>query len=179
MAGSWFQDLEQKLDEQLEAFLRSNPDQRQRLEQQERQERSQWLHRRQKQLTASAGQQRQELMELAEEISRWRERVERARAAGAEDLAERAADHLMRLMAQGREHWQALASLGEEITRLGTELSELEAETRDHPPGQTVGSRSGSTGSSEAGTDRADSLKDAWERFESEQELERLRRRAR
>ena len=109
MAGSWFQDLEQKLDEQLEAFLRSNPDQRQRLEQQERQERSQWLHRRQKQLTASAGQQRQELMELAEEISRWRERVERARGAGAEDLAERAAGHLMRLMAQGREHWQALA----------------------------------------------------------------------
>lgn len=164
MASSWLQDLEQKLDEQLEAFLRSNPEQRQRLEQQERHERVQWLRKRHRQLQETAQTRRSELLHLAEEIARWRERVDRAQRAGASDLADRAANHLMSLMAQGREHWQSLTALGDELSRLEQDVSELAAP----PEAQQV--RDGSQKGQE------ESLDDAWRRFEADQDLEALRR---
>jgi len=163
MASSWFQDLDQKLDEQLEAFLRSNPGQRQRLEQQERHERAQWLCKRHRQLQATAQKRRSELLHLAEEIARWRERMDRAERASASDLADRATDHLMSLIAQGREHWQSLAALGDEISRLEEDISELAA------PAETQQVRDGSQKGRE-------SLDDAWRRFEADQDLEALRR---
>ena len=57
--GSWFDDLEARLNQQLEAFLQANPAQQTRLEQQEAQERQEQLGRTRLQLQQQAQQQTQ------------------------------------------------------------------------------------------------------------------------
>jgi len=51
--------------------------------------------------------------------------VQRARDAGAEDLAGRAERHLGQLMGQGRDRWQALAELGRSFQAVEAELEQL------------------------------------------------------
>ena len=97
---SWWDELEQKLEQQLEAFLKSHPKQSERL--------------RQEQLNEAA-QLRRQLLELAAEIKQWQERTQKAQAAGAHDLAQRALQHLEQLMQQGRELWQQLEAIGQDL----------------------------------------------------------------
>jgi hercynine metabolism protein len=156
-AADWFSELEQQLEAQLNAFLQANPAQEQLLHQQEQQERRQRLKRRQLELQASAEQVRSELLALVQDIAQWQERVERARAAGATELAQRADLHLGALMARGRDRWQALGELGTAFRRLEQELIDLpRAEARPA-----------------AGTE---SLDQAWAAFEADQDLDVLRR---
>ena len=153
--GTWFDDLEARLNQQLEAFLQANPAQQTRLEQQEAQERQEQLGRTRLQLQQQAQQQRQALLELAGEIRQWQQRSTKARQAGAADLASRAEAHVAQLMLQGRQRWQELAELGARFARVEAELEQL-------------GSNRTSTGRD---------LESEWAGFEAEQELERLRRR--
>ena len=88
--GTWFDDLEARLNQQLEAFLQANPAQQTRLEQQEARERQEQLGRSRLQLQQQAQQLRQSLLQLATEIRQWQARCSKARAAGASDLAARA-----------------------------------------------------------------------------------------
>jgi hercynine metabolism protein len=156
--ADWFNQLEQQLEQQLEAFLRANPAQEQLLQQQEQRERQQRLRRRRLELQTSAERTRGELLQLANEINQWQERVERARKAGAEDLAQRAEAHLAGLMARGRDRWQALGQLGTDYRQLEQELNALA-----DPPA--------------AAAAPDETLDQAWSAFEARQELEQLRRR--
>ncbi len=122
-ADDWFSRLEQQLEQQLDAFLQANPGQARQLELQEQRERLERLQRQRLELQSGAERVRQELINLAAEIAQWQERVERARNAGATELAERAEAHLAGLMARGRDRWQALADLG-------ASLQQLEADNR-------------------------------------------------
>ncbi|MBM5814055.1 MAG: hypothetical protein FJ062_04755 [Cyanobacteria bacterium M_DeepCast_100m_m1_067] len=108
-----------------------------------------------RQLQRQAEQERQALLQLADEIRRWQERVVKARAAGATALAERAEAHQQGLMEQGRQRWQQLSKLGESFAAVERDLGELES--RPRPP-------------------RASSLEQDWAAFEAEQALEALRR---
>ena len=87
-----------------------------------------------------------------------RDRVKRARTAGAHDLASRAETHLSHLMGQGRAQWQALASLGEEANQLKQDLATAQQPPKSRP-------------------ETAADLEEAWRRFEAQQELDELRRR--
>lgn len=126
MSGSWFEQLEAQLEQQLEAFLSSRPEQRQLLVEEEQRERQQRLKRRQLEVQAEAEQLRRALLELATEITQWQGRVERARAAGASALADQAEARLRQLMGLGRDRWQALSSLGDEFRRLEADLAALQ-----------------------------------------------------
>jgi hercynine metabolism protein len=139
--ADWLDQLEAKLEQTLEAFLRSNPGQRQRL---------------QEQMQADAQALRRELLQLAAEIQRWRDRVAKARAAGAPELAAQAQRHVDQLMEQGRSRWQRLEQLGQELQGAGPAAAQA-------PPTTQAPSR--------------EPLDQAWARFEIEQDLERLRRR--
>lgn len=114
---SWLEDLETRLEGQLEAFLQANPAQRSLLRDQEAMDSLEALRRQQVELQGEAERQRQRLLEQAEEIRRWQERVQRARNAGADDLAGRAATHVQNLMEQGRSQWQQLQDLGNAMRR--------------------------------------------------------------
>jgi len=191
---SWLDDLEARLESQLEDFLRSNPSQEQLLAEQERRDRLEALRSRRLQLQEQAEGSRSGLLRLAEEIRAWQERVLRARRAGAHELAARAEAHGAALMEQGRQRWQDLAELGQRLSALEWELSQLERQAagkqpsanRTAPAGEATagrsqgGSASGPTaagGGSAAGGEN--DLQDAWAAFEAQQELEELRDRLR
>ena len=144
-AADWLEQLEARLEQQLDAFLQANPAQEALLQEQERRERRQ----RQRQLLQQAEALRSTLLRLAADIRQWRDRAQRARAAGALDLAGRADQQVNQLMERGRQQWQALEQLGQQV-QSNTDV------------------RPSSTGN--------EPLDQAWARFELDQELEQLRR---
>lgn len=172
---SWLDDLEAR----LESFLRANPDQEARMAEQERRDRQETLRRQRLQLQQEAELARASLLQLASDIRCWQERVQRARAAGAADLAGRAEAHVAELMDQGRRRWQSLGELGQRFSRVEWELSQLGRQTTAaSPAGASSGPGSGESprDAASAGTGQAD-LQDAWTAFEAQQDLEALKQR--
>ena len=147
--ADWLDQLEAKLEQTLEAFLRANPAQQELLQEQEQRDRQQQSAGRRRAQRAEAKLLRQELLNLAAEIQQWRQRVERARSAGADDLANRAQRHLDQLMERGRGRWLQLEQLGRDLQQESTK-----------PAAEP-------------------SLEQAWAQFERDQELEQLRERQR
>ena len=152
--SNWLEQLERELDERLSAFLRNNPVQHQLFQDQHQQDRAQALERQRQQLQQDAEQLRGQLLTLVTEVRAWTDRMDRARRAGALDLAQRAQAHLDGLMAQGRTQWSDLANLGRRFSEVEAQLQELSRQAQSSRPG----------------------LDDDWARFEAEQELEQLRR---
>ena len=154
---SWLDQLERELDARLSAFLRSNPNQERLFRDQHLKDRADALRRQRIQLQAEADVQRQQLLDLAADVRAWRERMERAERAGADDLAARASNHLEGLMQQGRHLWSDLDDLGRRFSEVDQQLGRLSEE--DNKAGRP-----------------ADLDRD-WALFEAEQELQDLRRR--
>ena len=152
---TWLDQLEQELDQRLSAFLRSNPVQGGLFEEQHQRDRVDALQRQRQQLAEEAREQRRQLLSLAQEIKAWSDRSNRAREAGASDLAERAEQHRTELMNQGHELWNDLASLGRRFNEVDAQLLEIRQQ-------KTIRSN----------------LNQDWALFEAEQELEELRRQA-
>ena len=153
-AADWLEQLEARLEQQLEAFLRANPAQEALLQEQERLERRQ----QQREALAKAEVLRSELLHLASEIQQWRDRAQRARSAGATELADRAEQQVLQLMERGRQRWQSLEQLGRQV--------------RDTPPA----AEPKATAAPNTSAANSEPLDQAWARFETEQELEALRR---
>ena len=72
-----------------------------------------------------ADEQRRQLLDLADQVKDWRERIQRADRAGATDLADRARHHLDQLMTQGRHLWSDLENLGRRFEEVDGQLAEL------------------------------------------------------
>ena len=156
--SSWLEELEARLEQQLEGFLRTNPQQEELLRGQAARDRQRQLLAERGRLRQQAEEQRKQLLKLAEEIRQWQERIGRARTAGAGELAGRAEAHVAGLMDQGRQRWQALTDLGQRFASVEQELAEL-ASQRSSGPAPTP------------------DLEADWARFEAQQELQELKRR--
>ena len=124
MESSWWQRLVQELEQQFDRFLSDHPNQKELLDQEHWNEQQRRKHHRLLAIDQEAQDLRHRLLKLSKDISAWSKRVQRARAAGAHDLAGKAETHLSHLMGQGRAQWQALASLGEEAKQLQKDLAE-------------------------------------------------------
>ena len=157
MAPTWLDQLERNLEERLDAFLRSNPDQDRLVREQHLQDRQRDLNSRRDQMQIQAKDLRRQLLSLAEQVQAWGERSKKARNAGATDLALRAEKHVNSLMDQGRDLWSELDELGRNFRDLDQEISHLNQQAS-----QQRGHRS---------------LDEDWALFEAHQELEELRRR--
>jgi hercynine metabolism protein len=166
-AGNWLDQLEARLDATLEGFLKSNPQQEALLAEQAARERQQRLRRDRLTLKTEAELQRQGLLRLADDIRVWQARVERAKAAAALDLAGRAEAHIATLMEQGRARWQTLAELGERFAAVDRALQDLVG-AKPAPP--AAHDKTAAANSGEAG------LETDWAAFETQQEVEELRR---
>jgi hercynine metabolism protein len=175
----WFEQLEAQLERQLQAFLAANPGQEALLQQQEQQEKQQRLKRRRLELQSQADQARSALLALVAEINDWQQRVRRARDAGAQDLADRAEQHLGQLMGQGRDRWQALSELGASVQGVERELEQLarQAPPPSQPPQGSDRAGQGASAAKAKGPAEPVPLDQAWAAFEAQQELEALRRR--
>ncbi|MAH53263.1 MAG: hypothetical protein CMK51_03990 [Proteobacteria bacterium] len=153
--STWLEQLERELDKRLSEFLRNNPVQDQLFQDQHQQDRASALKRQRRQLQQDAEEQRRQLLELADQVKAWRDRIQRADRAGATDLAERARHHLDQLMTQGRNLWSDLENLGRRFEEVDGQLDDLNRQ----PPS----------------ANRKDLDRD-WAMFEAEQELKRMRR---
>jgi hercynine metabolism protein len=175
--SNWLDELEARLDQQLESFLKSNPQQEALLAEQQARERQQSLRRQSLDLKQEAELQRQGLLRLASEIRAWQERVQRARSAGADALADRAEAHINELMEQGRCRWETLAEVGQRFSAVDGELRSMTPATAGGP-GQTPPSPDNGRAPSQAkpeSTPQAD-LESDWAAFENHQDLQELRR---
>ena len=152
---TWLDQLELELDQRLAAFLRSNPVQEQLFRDQHQRDRIRALMRQRQQLSEEATEHRRQLLALAAEVKDWNDRIERARRAGAMDLAGRADQHRSGLMEQGRQLWTDLAALGRRFDEVDRQLSEVKQPQK-----------------------KPRSLDQDWALFEAEQELEELRHQA-
>ena len=157
MSPTWLDQLEQNLEERLDAFLHSNPDQDRLLQEQHLQDRQRDLSSRRDLMKIQARDLRRQLLSLAEQVQAWGERTKKARDAGADDLALRAEKHVHSLMDQGRDLWNELDELGRNFRDLDQQISRL-----NQRASQQRGHRS---------------LDEDWALFEAHQELEDLRRR--
>ena len=157
MSPTWLDQLEQNLEERLDAFLHSNPDQDRLLQEQHLQDRQRDLSSRRDLMKIQARDLRRQLLSLAEQVQAWGERTKKARDAGADDLALRAEQHVKTLMDQGRDLWNELDELGRNFRDLDQQISRL-----NQRASQQQGDRS---------------LDEDWALFEAHQELEDLRRR--
>jgi len=157
MAPTWLDQLERNLEERLDAFLRSNPDQDRLLKEQHLQDRQRDLNSRRDQMQIQARDLRRQLLSLAEQVQAWGDRTQKARSAGAEDLALRAEQHVNCLMNQGRDLWAELDVLGQNFRDLDQRISGLNEQASARKSHR--------------------SLDEDWALFEAHQELEELRRR--
>ena len=156
MSPTWLDNLERSLEERLEQFLNSNPSQDQLLREQHLQDRQRDLQNRRGQQQLQAKDLRRQLLTLAEQVQAWTNRGEKARKAGALELAQRADQRVVGLMQQGRE-------LSEEFEALGLQFAELEAQLK-------------SLKTKEQESTSRRSLDEDWALFEAKQELDQLRR---
>ena len=177
--AGWFEQLEAQLERQLATFLAANPAQEALLQEQEQQEKQQRLKRRRLELQGQADQARTGLLALVAEINQWQQRVQRARDAGADDLAGRAERHLGQLMGQGRDRWQALAELGRSFQAVEVELEQLARQAPAPPQASGNARAGGGQGSQAKGQAEPEPLNQAWAAFEAQQALDDLRRRQR
>ena len=157
MSPTWLDQLEQNLEERLDAFLHSNPDQDRLLQEQHLQDRQRDLSSRRDLMKIQARDLRRQLLSLAEQVQAWGERTKKARDAGADVLESRAEQHVKTLMDQGRDLWNELDELGRNFRDLDQQISRL-----NQRASQQRGHRS---------------LDEDWALFEAHQELEDLRRR--
>ena len=123
--STWLEQLERELDKRLSEFLRNNPIQDQLFQDQHQQDRAMALKRQRRQLQQDAEEHRRQLLDLADQVKDWRERIQRADRAGATDLADRARHHLNQLMTQGRHLWSDLENLGRRFEEVDDQLAEL------------------------------------------------------
>ena len=137
MSSSWLEELEARLNAQLEDFLRANPRQEELLAEQEARDRQIQLRQERLALQQRAEATRQRLLQLAEEIRCWQLRRDKASAAGATDLATRAEAHLAALMEQGRRDWQTLTELGQRFSAIEADLDALSREGAAGRPSAT------------------------------------------
>ena len=152
--SNWLEELERELDERLAAFLSQNPVQEHLFRQQHQLDRARSLQRQRQQLQQDAEEQRKQLLALAADVRAWTERTERAKRACEMELSQRAEQHLIGLMNQGRSLWTDLADLGRRFQEVDQQLLELSQQQRSG----------------------VSSLDQDWALFEAEQELEQLRR---
>ena len=153
--STWLEQLERELDKRLSEFLRNNPIQDQLFQDQHQQDRAMALKRQRRQLQQDAEEHRRQLLDLADQVKDWRERIQRADRAEATDLADRARHHLNQLMTQGRHLWSDLENLGRRFEEVDAQLAELSCQPQS--------------------ANRKDLDRD-WAMFEAEQELKRMRR---
>jgi hercynine metabolism protein len=153
---SWLDELERSLEQRLDAFLKANPHQDILLRDQHLQDRQRSLEQQRLQLQHQAHDLRRQLLNLAEEVRNWTARSDRARTAGAQELAKRADQHIQALMNQGRDLWTELNALGATFQTVEQQLDQLmTSNTRPSP---------------------SRNLEQDWALFEAHQELDDLKR---
>lgn len=193
-----FDDLNRFLEDRLEEFIRNNPHlELQAIEEQLREQEEDTLR-----LIADLQLQQKglqdEILSIAQDIQRWHERINKAKSAGRQDLAQGAQEREAALLRQGNQRWGQMEGVKQRITQaqelqrqIQTRRQEVRAKAQeveavrassqaqarvpyeDARASQTSGwNHSGSYSTAGA----ADSLEEKFRRWEMDDELNEIRR---
>jgi uncharacterized protein (TIGR04376 family) len=188
-----FEDLSKFLETRLDEFLRANPhlellglEDQLRGQEQDAITLLGDLKRREQQL-------KDDILATAQEIQKWHERSKKAQAANRADLVAMAEERQATLLRQGNQYWGQMQGVTAQMEQtralqqqihdrrreLKAKMAQLEAERATARAAQrTTAQETGWYQSPLSGTGRggADPVEDAFQRWETEQELEALKR---
>jgi len=133
-----FDDLNRFLENRLDEFLRNNPHlELQALEEQLREQEKDTLRL----IVDLQGQQKNlqgEILTIAQDIQRWHARVEKAKSAGRQDLAQGAQEREATLLREGNQRWgqmegvkQRIAKAKEMLRQIETRRQEVQAKAKE------------------------------------------------
>ncbi|PSB04151.1 TIGR04376 family protein [Merismopedia glauca] len=112
-----FEDINQFLEERIEEFARNNPHlELQVLEEQLRQQEKESLRL----IIDLQGQEKRsqdEILETAEQIKHWHQRIDKANAAGRKDLAQAAQEREAALLRQGNQLWGKMQGIKQQMEK--------------------------------------------------------------
>lgn len=186
-----FDDVSSFLESRLEEFLRNNPHlELQALEEQLREQEEDTL-RLIAELQQKEKRSQDEILATAEEIKKWHSRVEKAKASGRVDLAQAAQEREAALLRQGNQLWGQMQGCKERIQQakelqrkiqirrqeVRTKAAQAQANRSSNKAEQrwdTAGWNQSSTKTnSKTG---ADQLEEKFQRWEMDEELDKLKR---
>ncbi|PSO60237.1 MAG: TIGR04376 family protein [Cyanobacteria bacterium QH_2_48_84] len=188
---SIFDDLNRFLETRLEEFLRSHPHlELQALEEQlrEQQEDTRRL------IADLQGQQKRlkdEILSIAKDIQRWHARIDKARAANRPDLAEAAQEKEASLLRLGNQRWGQMEGLKKRIAQSQDLLNQIQQRRQEVKAKAANTKSSQSQTPSNSGWEKsgwnqrsnysnsssvADPLEEKFQRWETENELEQMKR---
>ena len=126
-----FDDLNKFLENRLEEFLRNNPHlELQALEEQLREQEKDTLRL----IVDLQGQQKNlqgEILEIAQDIQRWHARVEKAKSAGRNDLAQGAQEREAALLREGNQRWGQMEGVKQRIAQAKEILKQIETRRQE------------------------------------------------
>ncbi len=186
-----FEDLSQFLETRLEEFLRNNPHlELQALEEQLREQEEDTL-RLIGDLQAQEKRLQEQILETAQEIQRWHIRVDKAKAAGRMDLMQAAQEREATLLRQGNQLWGQMQGVKDRLGKAQELQRQVQARRQEvHAKAAQVNAERAraqsqqrewemtgwnqSAGNFSRGS--ADPLEQVFSRWETEDELEQMKR---
>jgi len=185
-----FEDFSRFLESRLEEFLRNNPHlELQALEEQLREQEDDTL-RLIADLQLEQKRLQDDILAIAQDIQRWDERVGKAKSHGREDLARAAQEREATLLRQGNQRWgqmegvkQRIVQSQELLRQIQTRRQEVQAKAKEVAAARSsaqaqsrVETAAWNQGSSYNLNSGPDPLEDKFNRWEMEEELERMKR---
>ncbi|MGQ4648564.1 TIGR04376 family protein [Lyngbya aestuarii] len=187
---SLFDDLNRFLENRLEEFIRNNPHlELQALEEQLREQEKDTLR-----LTADLQLEekrlQQQILNIAQDIQLWHERVEKAKSHGRDDLAKAAQEREASLLRQGNQIWGQMEGVKQRITKskelllqiqkrrqeVQTKAAEAKAARANYQAQSRWETSSWSQSSNPNLYSGSDPLEEKFKRWETDEELERMKR---
>ncbi|MBD2692378.1 TIGR04376 family protein [Anabaena catenula] len=180
-----FDDLSRFLEERLEEFLRNNPhlELEMLLEQLREQEEDTLKLIAELQLQEKRSQD--DILSTAQEIQRWHIRIQKAKAAGRQDLASAAQDREDTLLREGNQRWGQMQGLKERIIQSQELLRKIQQRRQEvqakATEAQTVRAKTQTqqrleTNAWQTPPNSFDDLENTFQRWETQDELEQMKR---
>jgi uncharacterized protein (TIGR04376 family) len=176
-----FDDLNRFLENRLEEFIRNNPHlELQAIEEQLREQEKDTLR-----LIIDLQQQQKglqdEILAIAQEIQRWHARVDKAKSAGRQDLAQAAQEREATLLREGNQRWGQMEGVKQRITQAQELLRQIQ--TRRQEAGRSsyqAQQRAETSGWNQSSNRKiysgSDPLEEKFKRWEMDDELEQMKR---
>ncbi|NEO30188.1 MAG: TIGR04376 family protein [Symploca sp. SIO3C6] len=185
-----FDDLNRFLENRLEEFLRNNPHlELQALEEQLREQEKDTL-RLIADLQVQSKRLQDEILAIAQDIQRWHQRVEKAKANNREDLARGAQEREAALLRQGNQRWGQMEGVKQQITQAKQLLNQIQQRRQEvqakaaqakaakasYQAQQRWETSGWNQSSNYTSYSHSDPLEEKFQRWETEDELEQMKR---
>ena len=187
-----FEDVSRFLEQRLEEFLRQHPHLELQVLDEKLREQVRDTQRLIQELQTEEKQEQAAILTTAQEIQRWHQRIGKAQRAGRQDLAQAAQEREAALLRQGNQQWGHMEVIHERIKQaqqlhqnmqvrqqeVQAKMRQLQAEAAQHrveePPPDSRAADRGWSQPYMAG--QPDPLEETFQRWETEEELEQLKR---